>query len=245
VQEDDIAEAATLADLTGATISANKPVAAFGGSGATTVADTASGGDHIEVQLIPTAAWGTSYECEKYTKRSPIDVDRWRIIGGVNGTSVTLSDPTIATIPTLAAGQVFEFATALSFDLTASEPVLVAHYLEAWGNLVGSEYDAGTFPRSTTNTCPHAGTASGTCIAPETCGGGGTPSQCGSGCAPETCAALGIHCGPASDGCCACFSAERASRLPRAEARGPPTSAGRRAGRIELRVVLASGRISA
>ena len=110
-------------------------MAAFGGSGATTVPDTALGGDHFEVQLFPTAAWGTSYECEKYTKRSPIDVDHWRIVAGVNGTTVTLSDPTIATIPTLAAGQVFEFSTAKNFDLTASEPVLVAHYLEAWGNL--------------------------------------------------------------------------------------------------------------
>jgi len=155
----EIAEAASLADITGATISADKPVAAFGGSGATTVPDTALGGDHFEVQLFPTAAWGTLYECEKYTKRSPIDVDRWRIVAGVNGTTVTLSDPSIATIPVMSAGQVFEFATAKSFDLTASEPVLVAHYLQAWGTLAGSQYDPVTFPRATTNACPFAGGA--------------------------------------------------------------------------------------
>ncbi len=156
----EIAEAASLADITGATISSNKPVAAFGGSGATTVPDSALGGDHFEAQLFPTAAWGTSYECEKYTKRSPIDVDRWRIVGGVNGTTVTLSDPSIATVPTLAAGQVFEFATAENFDLNASEPVLVAHYLQAWGTLAGSQYDKTTFPNPTTNTCPEAGGSS-------------------------------------------------------------------------------------
>jgi hypothetical protein len=155
----EIAEAASLEDITGATISADKPVAAFGGSGATTVPDTASGGDHFEVQLFPTAAWGTSYECEKYTKRSPIDVDRWRIVAGVNGTTVTLSDPSIATIPTLSAGQVFEFKTAENFDLTASEPVLVAHYLQAWGTLAGSQYNPATFPNPTTNSCPFAGSA--------------------------------------------------------------------------------------
>ena len=51
----------------------------------------------------------------------------------------------------------------------------------------------------------------GTCMAPETCGGGGF-SKCGlptgvgadgavSSCTPTTCAALGFTCGPASDGC--------------------------------------------
>jgi hypothetical protein len=45
----------------------------------------------------------------------------------------------------------------------------------------------------------------GTCAPPQTCGGGGTPSQCGypeaGPCVPATCAALGVQCGPAADGC--------------------------------------------
>ncbi len=43
----------------------------------------------------------------------------------------------------------------------------------------------------------------GNCTAPQTCGGGGQPSQCGGsmGCVPKTCASLGINCGPAGDGC--------------------------------------------
>jgi hypothetical protein len=43
----------------------------------------------------------------------------------------------------------------------------------------------------------------GTCTAPQTCGGGGTPGVCGgtSGCVPATCAQLGFNCGPAGDGC--------------------------------------------
>ncbi len=154
----EIAEAASLADITGATITSDKPVVAFGGSGATTVPDTAPGGDHFEAQLFPTAAWGTSYECEKYTVRSQNDEDHWKIVAGQSGTVVTLSDPTIAAIPTLSAGQVVEFSTAKSFDLIASKPVLVAHYLEAWGALSG-QYDPATFPRPTTNVCPFAGGA--------------------------------------------------------------------------------------
>ncbi len=151
----EIAEAGNLQDITGARVTADKPIAAFGGTGATTVPDTALGGDHFEAQLFPTTAWGTSYECEKYIQRSADDVDRWRVVAGEDGTAVTLSDPSIATIPTLSAGQVFEFATAESFDLTANKPVLVAHYLEAWGALSGT-YDPSVFTTPTTNSCPYA-----------------------------------------------------------------------------------------
>jgi hypothetical protein len=43
----------------------------------------------------------------------------------------------------------------------------------------------------------------GACTAPETCGGGGTPSVCGgdNGCVPATCATANAGCGPAADGC--------------------------------------------
>ena len=45
----------------------------------------------------------------------------------------------------------------------------------------------------------------GTCAAPDTCGGGGTPNVCGypssGSCTPETCAQLHVACGPSGDGC--------------------------------------------
>jgi hypothetical protein len=42
----------------------------------------------------------------------------------------------------------------------------------------------------------------GNCQAPQTCGGGGVPSQCGQPtCDTLTCAQQNIHCGPAGDGC--------------------------------------------
>jgi hypothetical protein len=42
----------------------------------------------------------------------------------------------------------------------------------------------------------------GTCAAPQTCGGGGTPSVCGAPtCVPKTCQDQNIQCGPAGDGC--------------------------------------------
>ncbi len=43
----------------------------------------------------------------------------------------------------------------------------------------------------------------GTCTAPATCGGGGTPSKCGTPgtCKPTTCDALGATCGVVGNGC--------------------------------------------
>jgi hypothetical protein len=43
----------------------------------------------------------------------------------------------------------------------------------------------------------------GTCTAPDTCGGGGTPSVCGNStpCVPKTCTTLGDTCGQQGDGC--------------------------------------------
>jgi hypothetical protein len=45
----------------------------------------------------------------------------------------------------------------------------------------------------------------GTCSAPQTCGGGGVPSQCGhadsGSCVPLTCAQQNVSCGPVGDGC--------------------------------------------
>jgi hypothetical protein len=39
-------------------------------------------------------------------------------------------------------------------------------------------------------------------MAPESCGGGGTPNQCGAGgCVPRTCSQQNTECGPAADGC--------------------------------------------
>jgi hypothetical protein len=43
----------------------------------------------------------------------------------------------------------------------------------------------------------------GSCVAPQTCGGGGTSFVCGgsAGCIPRTCQSAGANCGPLGDGC--------------------------------------------
>ena len=41
----------------------------------------------------------------------------------------------------------------------------------------------------------------GSCTAPASCGGGGTPNKCGSNCKQTTCGAKGANCGTIADGC--------------------------------------------
>jgi hypothetical protein len=41
----------------------------------------------------------------------------------------------------------------------------------------------------------------GTCVAPESCGGGGIANQCGNNCTRTTCGAQGANCGVIADGC--------------------------------------------
>jgi hypothetical protein len=41
----------------------------------------------------------------------------------------------------------------------------------------------------------------GTCVAPYSCGGGGTPNVCGNNCTRTTCGAVGANCGIVADGC--------------------------------------------
>jgi hypothetical protein len=63
-----------------------------------------------------------------------------------------------------------------------------------------ANYPAGTCGQQSDG-CGGLTTNCGTCVAPKTCGGGGTPSQCGndSSCTPKTCAAG--QCGQIPNGC--------------------------------------------
>jgi len=70
--------------------------------------------------------------------------------------------------------------------------------------LTCANYPAGTCGVQSDG-CGGLTTNCGTCMAPQTCGGGGTPNMCGApdagSCTPKTCAQQGIACGPAGDGC--------------------------------------------
>jgi hypothetical protein len=73
----------------------------------------------------------------------------------------------------------------------------------------------------------------GSCVAPETCGGGGTPGACGAPtCTPKTCTGLGYNCGLAADGCGGvldCGSCATGSITVRGSARAAPPDTPHRA----------------
>jgi hypothetical protein len=70
--------------------------------------------------------------------------------------------------------------------------------------LTCANYPAGTCGQQSDG-CGGLTANCGMCVAPQTCGGGGTPNMCGApdagSCPPNTCANQHIVCGPAGDGC--------------------------------------------
>ncbi|HTQ44248.1 MAG TPA: hypothetical protein VMI75_15920 [Polyangiaceae bacterium] len=70
--------------------------------------------------------------------------------------------------------------------------------------LTCADYPTGTCGQQSDG-CGNLTMNCGTCMAPQTCGGGGTPNMCGApdagSCTPKTCAQQGIACGQAGDGC--------------------------------------------
>ena len=84
--------------------------------------------DHLEEQLFPVKAWGSSYVAARLSPRGK-EKDAWRIVAKDNGTKITLQPNIGVTVPTLNQGQSFEFETTQDFVIQSSAPVLVAQYM--------------------------------------------------------------------------------------------------------------------
>lgn len=84
--------------------------------------------DHLEEQMFPVKAWGTTYVAARLSPRGK-EKDAWRIVAKENGTTVTLTPNIGVNIPTLNQGQFYEFETTADFLITASKPVMVAQYM--------------------------------------------------------------------------------------------------------------------
>lgn len=124
---------ATLNDLTGSLIEADKPVAVFSGNECAMVPSNVWACDHIEEQILPVDAWGERYFVAKFEPRGS-EKDIFRIIADEDGTEVT-TDPGMPGFPaTLDGGEFVEFETAAAFEVEASDPVAVVQYMS------GSQY---------------------------------------------------------------------------------------------------------
>ncbi len=138
-------------DLTGTVVKANKEVAVFAGINCTTVAPPADAPkpppapgcccDHLEEQVPPATALGTSFAVARSPVRSTTDyveVDVWRVLADKSGTTVTTNLAPPYDSFTLEANEYREFWSQGNFALHADKPVLLAQFL------VSTQQGAGT-----------------------------------------------------------------------------------------------------
>jgi hypothetical protein len=122
------------ADLTGARVSADRPVAVFAGSEYSNVPFESAYADHLEEQLFPVEAWGSEYVAAKFARRGT-EPDIYRVLALENGTLVETTPPQEgASGVILQGGQLLEFRSDQDFVVTGSGPLSVAQFM------VGSAY---------------------------------------------------------------------------------------------------------
>lgn len=99
--------------------------------------------DHLEEQLFPVKAWGTTY-VGAHLRRRGIEKDTWRVVAAQNGTTVTVTPNIGIAIPALTEGKFYEFHTDKDFVLQASGPIMVAQYMASSYQTVTAENPACT-----------------------------------------------------------------------------------------------------
>jgi hypothetical protein len=108
-------------DLSGAPIQSNKPIGVWGGIPCANLEQPACDGMHQ--QIPPVKALASEYVAVRYRNRVP-NLDEsppWRIMGTVDGTTLTY-DPPVATGPTtLSRGQVVEFKEGKPFVVKSQD----------------------------------------------------------------------------------------------------------------------------
>jgi hypothetical protein len=118
-------------NLTGSFVSADKPVAVFGGHECAQVPAGTTFCDNIVEQMISTDRLSTTYalSASKGAEVAPARSDLIRVIATANNTQVSVNGVVVAT---LNAGAFHEFSLAANSGATvnASAPVMVAQYLK-------------------------------------------------------------------------------------------------------------------
>ncbi|MFV8749159.1 IgGFc-binding protein [Nannocystaceae bacterium ST9] len=127
-------------NLTGSTISSDKPVALFGGHACAAVPDeSVLYCDHLEEQIFPLETWGTEY----VASRNPIrgaEPMRWRVLAAEDGTDISFEPAvTIGAQAQLDAGEWLEFDDLIDFQVEANKPILVAGYMFGCGSVMPNQ----------------------------------------------------------------------------------------------------------
>lgn len=136
-------EASGTGDLTGTHITSPNmmPFGVFGGHEATVIADPTAPdtthtqgpccADHLEEMLFPSSTWGKTFAITRSQQRAN-EPDYIRVMAQKPNTTVMFTPaPAIGTCGTLGPGQFCDVQIQGDTEITASDPVLVGHYLEA------------------------------------------------------------------------------------------------------------------
>lgn len=90
-------------------------------------------GDHLEEQLFPAKAWGTTYVATAFARRG-LEKDVWRVVALADNTTVTMAPNPLGKDLVLAAGEMVEVVAENAFIIDASKPVQV-------GQIMASSYN--------------------------------------------------------------------------------------------------------
>ncbi len=117
------------ADMTGTLVSADKPVAVFGGHLCTDIPSGTDACDYLVEQLPDTSIWGKTFHTSPFSGRARYTV---RVIASQNGT-------TFNTIPaglfgTLNAGQFADVVLTGPAEFVSNNPVLMAQFMRGYSD---------------------------------------------------------------------------------------------------------------
>jgi IgGFc binding protein len=126
------------ADLVGSILQSNKPIGLMAGNPCMNMPQGTIFCDHGEQMVPPVRALGSEYVGVMYRGRtSPNDPTIWRVIGAVDGTTLTYT-PQIAGAPkTLKRGQMVEFITGTPFVIKSQDD---QHPFELFDYMSGSNW---------------------------------------------------------------------------------------------------------
>lgn len=122
------------ADLTGSIIKANKPIGSWAGNECSQVPKGPVACDGMHQQVPPVRALGYRYVAARYRNRHPGTEESppWRIVGAVDGTTLTYNPPQPGAPAVIGSGQVAEFNASGPFVVTAQDdkhPFFFASYM--------------------------------------------------------------------------------------------------------------------
>jgi hypothetical protein len=111
------------ADLTGTIIKANKPVGSWGGNKCAYVPAGSFACDGMHQQIPPIRALGSSYVAARYRNRQPgvEESPPWRILGAVDGTTLTYDPPQPGAPATIDSGKMLMFNAAGPFVVKSQD----------------------------------------------------------------------------------------------------------------------------